>query len=93
MNYAFTAVLIILFCLLAFFVRPPWQAPLKIDQKDYIIPPPKPKINEQQTFKYWRRSAGTDADEDGSQPDRACRNGRVRLYGADGEVGIVRDIT
>jgi hypothetical protein len=47
MNYAFTAVLIILFCLLAFFVKPPWQAPLKIDQKDYIIPPPKPKINEQ----------------------------------------------
>jgi hypothetical protein len=46
MNYTFTAVLIILFCLLAFFIRPPWQGPLKIDTKEYIIPPPKPKINE-----------------------------------------------
>jgi len=43
MNYTFTAVLIILFCLLAFFVRPPGQAPLKVDTKDYIIPLPKPK--------------------------------------------------
>ena len=43
MNYTFTAALIILFCLLAFFVRPPWQAPLKVDPKEYIIPPPKPK--------------------------------------------------
>ena len=43
MNYIFTGVLIILFCLLAFFVRPPWQASLKIDKKEYIIPLPKPK--------------------------------------------------
>ena len=47
MNYAFTAVLIILFCLLAFFVKPPWQAPLKVDTKEYIIPLKKPKLNEQ----------------------------------------------
>jgi len=44
MNYTFTAVLIILFCLLAFFIRPPWQAPLKVDPKDIIIPLPKPEI-------------------------------------------------
>ena len=46
MNYGFTAILIILMCLLAFCVRPPWQGPLKIDTKEYIIPPPKPKLNE-----------------------------------------------
>jgi len=45
MDYRFTAILIILFCLLAFFVRPPQT--LKVDPKDYIIPPPKPKINEE----------------------------------------------
>jgi hypothetical protein len=46
MDYKFTAIVIILLCLLAVFVRPPYT-PLKIDKKDYIIPPPKPKINEQ----------------------------------------------
>ena len=38
-----TAVLIILLCLLAIFVRPPSYSSLKIDKKDYIIPLPKPK--------------------------------------------------
>ena len=48
MNYIFTGALIVLFCLLAFFIRPSWQAPLKVDSKDYIIPLPKAKsvINE-----------------------------------------------
>jgi len=44
MNYRFTAILIILLCLLAVFVRPP--QPLKIETKDIILPLPKPKINE-----------------------------------------------
>jgi len=46
MDYRFTAILIILLCLLAVFVRPN-NPTLKVDPKDYIIPPPKPKINEQ----------------------------------------------
>jgi len=45
MDYRFTAFLILLLCLLAIFVRP--SQPLKIDSKDYILPLPKPKINEQ----------------------------------------------
>jgi hypothetical protein len=45
MDYRLTAVLIVLICFLALFVRPV-QAPLKVDSKDYIIPLPKPKINE-----------------------------------------------
>ena len=44
MDYRFTAILIILLCLLAIFVRPP-QHPLKVDPKNYIIPLPKPKIS------------------------------------------------
>ena len=43
MNYRFTALLIILLCLLAIFVRPTQHTPLKIDSKNIIIPPPKPK--------------------------------------------------
>jgi len=43
MDYRFTAILIILLCLLAFFVKPS-HTPLKIDKKEYIIPPPKPKV-------------------------------------------------
>jgi len=43
MDYRFTAVLILLLCLLAIFVRPAPHTPLKINVKDYIIPPPKPK--------------------------------------------------
>jgi hypothetical protein len=46
MNYGFTAILILLFCLLAFFVRPVDHTPLKMELKDIIIPPPKPKLNE-----------------------------------------------
>jgi len=46
MDYRFTAILIILLCLLAFCVRPAQHTPLKIDKKDYIIPLPKPKIND-----------------------------------------------
>ena len=41
MDYRFTAILIILLCLLAFCVKP--SQPLKVDPKDIIIPPPKPK--------------------------------------------------
>jgi len=43
MDYRFTALLILLFCLLAIFVRPAPHAPLKLELKEYIIPPPKPK--------------------------------------------------
>ena len=43
MNYTFTAILIILMCLLAFCVRPVDHTPLKIELKEYIIPPTKPK--------------------------------------------------
>ena len=43
MDYRFTAILIILLCLLAFCVKPVNHSPLKIEEKDYIIPPPKPK--------------------------------------------------
>ena len=42
MDYRFTAVLIILMCLLAIFVRPVQETPLKLDSKDYILPKPKP---------------------------------------------------
>jgi len=47
MDYRFTALLILLLCLLAIFVRPAHHTPLKLDKKDYIIPLPKPKIYEQ----------------------------------------------
>jgi hypothetical protein len=47
MNYRFTAILIILMCLLAFFVRPVDHTPLKLELKDIIIPLPKPKVNEE----------------------------------------------
>ena len=46
MDYRFTAILIILLCLLAVFVRPVYT-PLKVDSKDFILPLPKPKIDEQ----------------------------------------------
>jgi hypothetical protein len=46
MDYRFTALLILLLCLLAIFVRPASYPSLKIDKKDYILPKPKPKINE-----------------------------------------------
>ena len=42
MDYRFTAVLIILMCLLAIFVRPVQETPLILDSKDYILPKPKP---------------------------------------------------
>tara|TARA_B100000287_G_scaffold287052_1_gene270561 strand:+ start:668 stop:811 length:144 start_codon:yes stop_codon:yes gene_type:complete len=45
MDYRFTALLIILLCLLAFFVKPAKHTSLKIDKKEIIIPKPKPKIN------------------------------------------------
>jgi len=47
MNYGFTVILILLFCLLAFFVRPVDHTPLKLEIKETIIPLPKPKINEE----------------------------------------------
>jgi hypothetical protein len=43
MDYRFTAILIILLCLLALFVKPASYPSLKINKKDYIIPLPKPK--------------------------------------------------
>jgi len=45
MDYRFTAILIILLCLLAIFVKP-YYTPLKLDKKNYILPKPKPKIDE-----------------------------------------------
>tara|TARA_R100000908_G_C3644621_1_gene79236 strand:- start:128 stop:265 length:138 start_codon:yes stop_codon:yes gene_type:complete len=45
MDYRFTAMLIILICLLAVFVRPSYT-PLKVDKKDFILPLPKPKVDE-----------------------------------------------
>ena len=42
MDNRFTAVLIIVMCLLAIFVRPVQETPLKLDSKDYILPKPKP---------------------------------------------------
>ena len=44
MDYRFTALLILLLCLLAIFVRPAYHTPLKLDKKDYILPLPKPKV-------------------------------------------------
>jgi hypothetical protein len=44
MDYRFTAILIILLCLLAIFVRPASNPSLKLDKKDYILPLPKPKV-------------------------------------------------
>jgi len=46
MNYGFTAMLIILLTLLAFCIKPAYHTPLKLDKKDYIVPLPKPKIND-----------------------------------------------
>jgi hypothetical protein len=43
MDYRFTAILIILLCLLAFCVRPVNHTPLKMEAKDIILPKPKPK--------------------------------------------------
>ena len=39
MDYRFTALLIILVCLLAIFVRPAHHTPLKTNSKDYILLP------------------------------------------------------
>jgi len=47
MEYKFTAILIILLTSLAFCMKPEPPTSLKMDSKKYIIPPPKPKINEQ----------------------------------------------
>ena len=43
MDYRFTAILIILLCLLAFCIKPVGDSTLKIESKEYIVPPPKPK--------------------------------------------------
>ncbi len=45
MNYQFTAIVIILLCLLTFCVAPIQNPSLKSESKDYILPKPKPKIN------------------------------------------------
>ena len=44
MNYSFTAILIILLCLLTLCVAPIQNPSLKIDKKNTILPKPKPKI-------------------------------------------------
>tara|TARA_R100000234_G_scaffold28816_1_gene16635 strand:+ start:379 stop:513 length:135 start_codon:yes stop_codon:yes gene_type:complete len=44
MDYRFTAILIILLCLLALFGGP--SQSLKINPNDIILPPPKPKVND-----------------------------------------------
>ena len=46
MDYRFTALLIILLCLLALFVRPAHHTPLKTNSKDYIIVLPEPVISD-----------------------------------------------
>ena len=47
MDYRFTAILIILLCLLAFLVKPAQHTPLKTESKNYILPLPKPKYNDE----------------------------------------------
>ena len=47
MDYKFTGILTLLLCLLALFVRPAHHTPLKLDSKDYILPKPKPKVDEE----------------------------------------------
>ena len=42
MDYRFTALLIVLLCLLTFCLSPKVPTPLKIDSKEYIIPLKKP---------------------------------------------------
>ena len=46
MDYRFTAVLIIMLCLLAIFGKPGQNPSLKLEMKEYILPLPKPKIND-----------------------------------------------
>ena len=46
MDYRFTAILILLLCLLTIFVRPVDHTPLKYELKDIILPLPKPKTND-----------------------------------------------
>jgi len=45
MDYRFTAILIILLCLLTLWAAPIQNPSLKTEQKDYIIPLPKPSID------------------------------------------------
>ena len=45
MNYKFTAILIILLCTLTLCVAPIQNPALKVDQKNLILPKPKPQIN------------------------------------------------
>jgi len=46
MDYRFTALLIVLLCLLALFVRPAHHTPLKTNSKDYILVLPEPVISD-----------------------------------------------
>ena len=43
MNYKFTALIIILLCLLTLWAAPIQNPSLKTESKDYILPKPKPK--------------------------------------------------
>ena len=43
MDYRFTAILIILLCLLTLCAAPIQNPSLKTESKDYILPKPKPK--------------------------------------------------
>jgi hypothetical protein len=45
MNYQFTAIVIILLCLLTLCAAPIQNPSLKNESKDYILPKPKPKVN------------------------------------------------
>ena len=43
MNYYFTGIIILMLTALAFCVKPVGDSTLKIESKEYIVPPPKPK--------------------------------------------------
>ena len=45
MNYTFTAIIIILICLLTFLAAPIQTPSLKTDEKKIILPKPKPKVD------------------------------------------------
>ena len=47
MNYTFTAILIILLCLLTFLVAPIQNPSLKTNEKKIILPQPKPEVDDE----------------------------------------------
>ena len=47
MDYRFTAILIILMCLLTFFAAPIQNPSLKNNEKKIILPQPKPEVDDE----------------------------------------------